>query len=117
MGASTTVKVDSQNTPVVPRVAHHLLRFERMLEFRRERMQAGTMSPGALGHFEHEIEAIEAGMLALRFHRATVEGLDSPFVVLRELLAAYEGEGAGEQRLEQAMQRAKAVLEDFGQAG
>lgn len=111
--------VDTQGVPVLERVGSMLDTLDRMVEFRRERLDGyaagqGTISDGVAGHFKKEVTALEGAKVALRFHRATVEGLEEPFTLLRAIVDAYEGPATQELKLRDAVRRAKSLLAEYG---
>lgn len=86
---------------------------ERRQDYLRKQVSERRGSPGALQFAHAELEAINAAVLALKFHRNTIEAVDEPIGVLKDVVEAYKAPpDSGELRL--AIKRAELVLEDFG---
>lgn len=112
--------VDPQGVPVLEKVGAKLTTLERMREHRQEQLDdlaqgRGKISEGVAGHYRKEVDAISAAEVALRYHRGTIENLDTPFSVLREIVDAYEGPAVQELKLRDAVRKAKSVLAEYGQ--
>jgi len=84
------IEHDQNGAPILVDVAKHLVALERMQRFRHEKLNEQAESPGVLGHYAKELSAIKASIAALRYHRATIQGLPEPLGLLRELVAVYD---------------------------
>lgn len=108
---------DNDDAPKLKAVGDRLSTLDRMREFRKGQLDDPKLRHGTAVYYRKEIAAIDAAMAALRYHRAVVQGLDEPFGLLRELVNAYDGPADAEGRVRAAIRRARALLEEFDQAG
>ncbi len=109
-------RTDANGVPVLEKVSTKITTLERMLEYRQEKLRDGAgISQGVAGHYEREQEALQTAIVALRFHKAQVEGLDEPMKVLREMVEAATDPQVGVLRMRNAVRRAKAVLDEYGE--
>lgn len=82
-------ETDQQGAPVITRVGAKISALERRAEYLEQQI-AETTGASRLGFQKAELSAIEAAIRALRYHRATVEGLDGPLELLADLATAIE---------------------------
>lgn len=108
-------EVDSAGAPRIERVAGKLAQLERMADYREARLSAGEVRGGGEHFARAEASALRAGIAALRYHRAQVEGLDDPVLALQALVDALGGadEEADSAELQEALRRAEAVLREW----
>ena len=103
-------RLDDAGAPVIERVAGKVAQLERMVEYREGRLSASEHGGG--GHFlKSEVSALRAGIAALRFHRAQVEGLDDVVLALQGLVDAHRKGDAVEGAA--ALGRAEKVLQEW----
>ena len=105
--------------PHIERVSGKLAQLERMAEFRQQRLDRQEYGRDG-GHFMRaELSALDAACKALRWHRAEVEGLDTPLLALSSIVDALTegGDGAIDPvafpDLRAALARARDVLEEW----
>lgn len=112
----------------VPRI-EHLNRYMGVLERRREWLAKRVADPDrrqSSKDFDAEEQAaIKAALVALRFHRTTLEDELTAVLALDELVQALEREGnalhnlqanadSGSLRVQQALAKARALLAEVG---
>lgn len=110
------IERDARGAPVLLRIGTLLTTLERMVDHRREELKSvsgenrrGRISPAVATYYLAECKALEAGMAALTYHRATVEGLPEFVSVLRAVADAAEDPEA----LKSAARRAAIVLTEY----
>lgn len=115
-------RTDRSGRPIIERVLSKIATLERMAEHWERKLTEGR---GNRDFLSAELAALRYGAIALKHHRAEVEGEDTPRLALaelvdvldlvRELLATrsgYELPGELRGRLGAAFERAKRVLAD-----
>ncbi len=80
---------DEAGLPVIKKVSARIAALERRAEFLEDQIEDGATGP-ILNFAKGELKALNAGITALRYHRAEVEGLDQPILALEELMQAAE---------------------------
>lgn len=104
-----SIQKDERGAPILIRVGARLNNLERMLEHRQKQLAAGTTSAGTAKWYAEEIEALEASIAALTYHRASIEGLPQFVSVLRAVANAQNDT----QALKAAAKQAAQVLQDY----
>ena len=105
------IEHDRNGAPILPKVAGHIVTFERMLRFRAAALEEQVESSGVLSHYAKEKAALAAGIAALRYHKAAVQGLPVPLEVLRDIVTADDSHDAG--ALIVAIHRARGLLSGY----
>lgn len=110
-------ETDAAGAPIIEGLSAKIGVLERRKEFLDEQIEDRAVSRGAEGFAKSERKALKAGILALKYHRADIEGLDQPILVLQELVDAYkkggpDGEGFRDFRV--ALERARKLLAEWG---
>ncbi len=90
------IRNDENGAPILPKMQAHIVTFERMLRYRKEALSDQVESAGVLGYYAKEATAIAAGLAALRYHRAAIQGLPLPLDAMRRVVAAYDAGDAAE---------------------
>lgn len=108
MGEIEGYETDDAGAPVIKRVSAKIGALERRAEHLEEQLSAWTRSRGGKHFAEGELKAIKAGIAALRYHRADIEGMDTPILALQQLVDAAGDEAACADWPE--VKRARAVL-------
>ena len=105
---------DEAGAPVIERVSSKIAALERRAEYLEDQLAEWRGSPGGKGFARAELSALRAGIAALRYHLAEVEGLDQPLLALQGLLDAVpESIRYSESGLAGACRRAKELLEEW----
>lgn len=91
----------------MPKVQAHIVVFERMFRYRAGALVDQVETPAVLVHYAKEKRALAAGMAALRYHRAAIQGLPLPLGALRDVVEAADSGQPG--ALVEAIERARAV--------
>jgi hypothetical protein len=109
------VATDQHGRPLLKGLAKKLIVLERRREFLLESLDRRTGPGGNKGRqfAEQEADALGTAIVALRYHLAVIEGLDTPISVLREVVTAYDGPPNGEAKLRAAVRRGRAVVDEF----
>ena len=103
-------EVDSSGVPVIRDLASKLTALQRRKEFLSRQLTEKRGSDSSLNFSRAEHSALGAAVDALKFHRTTVDGMDRPLGLLRELMEMVR---AGENEPD-TLRRAQLVLDEFG---
>lgn len=90
------IRSDENGAPILPKVQSHIVTFERMQRYRKEALAEQVESPGVLSYYAKEAAAIAAGLAALRYHRAAIQGLPLPLDAMRRMVEAYDAGSVSE---------------------
>lgn len=104
--------------PRIERVSAKVATLERRIDWLRRRIGERDRNERQVSFDVAEVDALEAGIVALRYHRAALDADTDPVLALAELLDATEvAQGSGSvhalQRLEEARGRARRVLREL----
>jgi hypothetical protein len=105
------VERDSSGAPRLLRVGTLLSTLERMLDHRETKLEEQSDSPGTLGYYAKERDALKAAIAALTYHRATIERFPEFVFALDDLLESVEG--IQESQVAAARKRAQVVLDEY----
>lgn len=105
------IRTDENGAPILPKMQAHIVTFERMLRYRKEALSEQVESPGVLGYYAKEATAITAGLAALRYHRASIQGLPLPLDAMRRVVAAYDAGDVAE--LNAAVEMARGLCSTY----
>lgn len=108
---------EADGAPIIENVNASIAALERCIEHLDEKIADGRGSDGALAFDRSNRRAFKRGILALRLHRAEVEGHDTAMLVLAELADTRAGMTLHTTRAVEAFERARAVLEEWGDDG
>lgn len=104
-------ETDDAGAPVIHRVSSKISALERRAEYLEDHM--GTLGESAANFARSELKAIKGGIAALTYHRAEVEGLDTAWLALQELVEAIDapsGAVGGTGRVASAVARGRELL-------
>ncbi|CAB4154468.1 hypothetical protein UFOVP650_8 [uncultured Caudovirales phage] len=102
-----------KGTPQFKTVSMKIAALERRRTYLEKQVGNRQGSEGSLEYMRAEVAALAAAQLALTFHKNVVERLDEPLAVLKDVISAYDGPAGSEARLRAAINRARAVCEEF----
>ncbi len=113
-------QTDDAGAPVIPRVSGKIAALERRADYLEGQLEGGRGSETGQNFAKAEVSAVRAGILALRYHRAEVEGMDTPILALQELVDALgkqalesESRPLPTQAVVAAFRRSEVVLEEW----
>ncbi len=104
---------EKKGVPQFKTVSMKIAALERRRTYLERQIDNGQGSPGSLEYMRAEVAALAAAQVALTFHKNVVERLDEPLAVLRDLISAYDGPVDQEARLRAAVNRGRAVVDEF----
>lgn len=104
--------------PRIERASAKIATLERRIDWLRRRIEERDRNERQVSFDLAEVDALEAGCAALRYHRAALDASTDPVLALSELLDATEAaQGTGSihdlQRFEEARVRARRVLREL----
>jgi len=107
--------VDSEK---IVNVSSKIATLERRQDFLRRQLDNWRGSDGGRQYALAEISALDAAVLALRYHRADVEGLDTVVLSLEGLVDSLNGVAVSmpepqRTNVERELQRAHLVLKEW----
>jgi hypothetical protein len=108
-----TEREKGQQLPQFKTVSMKIASLERRRAYLERQIENGQGSTGSLDYMRAEAAALAAAQVALTFHKNVIERLDEPLGVLRDLIAAYDGPADQEARLRAAVNRGRAVVDEF----
>jgi hypothetical protein len=82
---------------------------ERKLQYTRDKLIQGRCSDRSAVWYRHEIEAFEAAIQAMHYHRFAISGEDAPLELLKRIIAVAGG--TSDPALSALVHRAKVVLD------
>lgn len=77
-------ETDDAGAPVINRVSAKIAALERRAEYLEAHMD--TLGDSAANFARAELKGIKGGIAAMQYHRADVEGLDTSWLVLSDLV-------------------------------
>jgi len=107
---------DDAGAPVVARVSEKVGALERRATYLERQLSEWPEGRRGQDFVRGELAAVRAGIAALRYHRAEVEGLDAPMLALQELVEAAADAGLVAQdgsRWAAAVKRGERLLEEW----
>ena len=95
--------------PVIRGLAGKVMALERRRDFLAKQIKQKKGSENALQFALSEKDALQAAIDALNYHRAVVNGMDTPLSLLREIVEAVESDEVDNNLTE----KARIVLDQY----
>lgn len=110
MSRNEPASEDEHGYPVVPRATLKIAALERRAAHLDERLASGRYGAVSDSFDKGERLAIEAGILALKYHRSEVEGIGDVVTALEAVVVAH----ATKSNMAPAIADARRALEEWG---
>ena len=87
---------------------------ERRIERLDQQIADGVGSPNAVQFMRAERSALKAGIQAMRWHRAEINGEDTPLLALAELVAVCDRFHPHPGAVDDVLDRARELIAEWG---